>query len=282
MTGALFSRRAGLSLIAAGAGMLAMPASATAMEAKAGAALRAYLRIRSRLDGKTVYYPYRGTIFGKVVGQAAVPLFDVEGFSWSKLTPIAADRYRLDTTEADYFLDRQTGLPLAGWVNPLNGVATEVKHYRSSAHVIVSDGKLEPVQQASAAVGAAMTASMSAQTKMNGRIWVHEDIIVKFPNKPRSAFADPREYGGESLEATSLATWSADAVELADDARAFVPALFSYQTLGSWRPFMRMGETPGVISWRLFGAKMPTIDAVSAAVLARVEHDYPDFLTGVT
>lgn len=279
MTDLLFSRRDGITMMALGAGFLLAPMTGARAAPLSSDELRTYLRIRSRVDGKPVFYPYRGTIFGKEFGHSTVPLFDVEGFSWDRLTVIADGRYRIDTAEAGYFLDRQTGLPLTNWVNPMNGVETQVKHYRAFAHVAVSDGKLEPIFAGAAPAGMEFAASMSAQTKMNGKVWIHEDVIARFPNKPRSSFTDTREYIGPIIEATSLATWSADIAHLADERRHFVPAMFSYQTLGSWRPFMRMGTTPGVISWRMFGTKEPTIDRIPLALHARVLGEYPDFLT---
>jgi hypothetical protein len=108
---------------------------------------------------------------------------------------------------------------------------------------------------------------------------MHEDLIGQFPNAPQASFADPLQYFGPVLTASSLATWSAPLTELADPKADFVQSMLSYQTLGSWRPFMRMGSTPGLISWRMFGAKAATVDAVPAALRARVLADYPDFLT---
>lgn len=274
----LIDRRSSLVLIAVGASTLAVPARLTAMSA-AEDALTTYLRIRSRIDGKPVFYPYRGTIFGRPIGKSAVPLFNVEGFSWDQVSAAGPGRFRLDTVEAGYFLDLATGQPLIEWTNPLNDVATVVKHYRAFAHVEVSDGKLKPISPAIALPGAQFNASMGSPTILGDRIWVHEDLIARFPNKPASTFSDPREYNGPMLEAASLATWCASTIDLQDLRRAFVPATLSYQTVGSWRPFMKMGDTLGVISWRMFGTKVETIDEVPGALLKRVLNEYPDFLS---
>jgi hypothetical protein len=51
--------------------------------------------------------------------------------------------------------------------------------------------------------------------------------------------------------------------------------------MNSWRAFMRMGETPGIIAFRLFGAKAENFESVSKALRDRVLADYPDFLTRV-
>lgn len=274
----LIDRRASLAVLALGASALGSPvrASPAAMPSDA---LTTYLRIRSRLDGASIFYPYRGTIFGRPIGQSAVPLFDVEGFSWDRLAIVGPGLYRIDTVEAGYFLDLVTGQPLDAWINPLNGLKTEVKHYRSFAHVEVSEGGLRPVSPATAMPGAQFIATMGSPTILGDRIWVHEDLIAHYPNKPAATFADPREYNGQMLEAASLATWCARVSDLQDSRNAFVPATLSYQTMGSWRPFMKMGDTPGVISWRMFGSKVETLHEVPAALRQRVLREYPDFLT---
>ena len=273
------NRRATIAALAGGAAIVWVPAAKARRGADLSDHLLTYLRIRARLDGKPVFYPYRGTIFGRPFGQSAVPLFDVEGFSWVRVTPLADRHFRIDSAEAGYFLDFKTGLPLDRWTNPLNGVETQVKHYRSFAHVVASEGKLEPVLPPTPIPGMDIKATMTAPTVLNDRIWIHEDLIAHFPNKPAVTFADAREYAGPMLEAASLATWSADVRDLADARHAFVPASLSYQTLGSWRPFMRMGQTPGVISWRMFGSKEPNIARVPAALSDRVLKEYPDFMT---
>lgn len=279
MTNPIFNRRTTMALLASWAGIVLAPDAIAKRKADMSDTLITYLRIRSSLDGKRTFYPYRGTIFGRPFGQSAVPLFDVEGFSWNRLTRISDRRYRIDSVEAGYFLDLKTGLPLDRWTNPLNGAETQVEHYRSFSHIIASDGKLEPLAGPTARPGLKITASMTPPTVLNDRIWIHEDLIVRIPNKPAASFADPREFAGPMLEAASLATWSADVRDLAGESGAFVPASLSYQTLGSWRPFMLMGETPGVISWRMFGSKESGIERVPTVLAERVLKEYPDFLT---
>jgi hypothetical protein len=286
------SRRASLGLLAGFAAAVAAP-TPSPMTARPltrdddasldltnpDARVRAYLRMRSRLDGKPSYMPYRGTIFGKPEGKAAVALFDVAGFSWSTVTPLGESRYRVDGVEAGYFLDRITGQPLVNWVNPLNDLETTVKHYRSWAHMLVSPAGLEPVRDGPLPAGTQFTASMGEPTIMNGRVWMHEDLIGQFPSPPKESFADPLQYFGPMLTASSLATWSAAVMDLLHPKTPYVPCMLSYQTLGSWRPFMRMGSTPGLISWRMFGAKAASLDGVPKPLRERVLADYPDFLT---
>lgn len=286
------SRRTSLGLLAGFAAAVAAPTPSPAATLTSAAGLgatldltnpqtrlRAYLRIRCRLDGKPTYMPYRGTIFGKPEGKTAVALFDVAGFSWSTVTQVGESRYRLDSVEAGYFLDRASGEPLVRWVNPLNDLETTVRHYRSWAHMMVGPEGLEPLRDGPAPEGVQVTATAGEPTIMNGTVWMHEDLIGQFPSAPQPSFSDPLQYFGPMLTATSLATWCAALADLIDAAAPYVPSMFSYQTLGSWRPFMRMGSAPGLISWRMFGAKGSSLDAVPTALRERVLADYPDFLT---
>ncbi len=276
------SRRLSLGLMAGAAGLAAGGSAAAAPRfdlADPKTRMEAYVRMRARLDGVQTFMPYKGTIFGKMEGRAAVPVFDVEGFSWARATRQPDGNYRMDGVEAGYFLDRETHQPLDTWVNPLNGLTCKAKHYRSYSHAIVTPAGLQPIREGPLAAGIEMSANTGEPTVMNGTVWMHEDLIGTFPNRPKADFADPLEYFGPTLTATSLATWSASLADLANPKMAFVPTLLSYQTMGSWRPFMRMGSAPGLISWRMFGQKAETIDGVPKALRDRVMAQYPDFLT---
>jgi hypothetical protein len=41
---------------------------------------------------------------------------------------------------------------------------------------------------------------------------------------------------------------------------------------------MLMGATPGLISWRMFGGKLTSLDEAPSALRERVLRDHPDFL----
>ena len=241
--------------------------------------MRAYIAMRARLDGERIYMPYAGTIFGKVEGEVAIPLVAVQGFSWTTATRTGPDQFRLTSTEAGHFCDLETGEPLKVWRNPINNLDVPVKNYRSSQFTDIGPAGIVPVMNAMP--GAQFTHSWGKPTIVDGTVWMHEDLIGTFRNKPKDTFADPLEYVGPQLTATSLATWSARVEDLARFGDRFVPTMLSYQTMGNWRPFMRMGATPGIISWRMFGKKAASIDGVPAVTLKRVLAEHPDFLTHV-
>lgn len=222
--------------------------------------------------------PYRGTLFGRLEGQVAVPLFQVNGFSIARATRSGPATWRLDNVEAGYYGDLETGAPLDRWINLLNGLECRVQHYRSYQHLDVLPDGIAPVRSGVTSRDSRASATMGVPSIFNGRLWMHEDLIATAPNKPKSAFADPLGYSGPQLSAASLATFSAAVRDVQSARRRFVPAQFSYQTMNSWRPFLRMGEAPGAVAFRLFGAKAETLDGVPRSLRERVLSDYPDFL----
>jgi hypothetical protein len=263
---------------AAAAAVFARPALGRGLDlADPAEKLRAYVRLRIRDDGKPVFQAYRATIFAKIDGEPAVACFDVEGCNWSRATRVDDATWALDNVEAGYYLDRTTGRPLDVWRNPINGLDCKIKHYRSFQHSIATADTVAPKNKAELPPGAEYRGVVPPAAAIGDQVWMSEDLFVKLPNKPRESFADPLEYTGPFTTASSLATWTGKLSDLADPRRAFVPATLSYQTANSWRPFMRMGTTPGVFMWRMYGVKMPTRDSIPAALRERVVGDYPDF-----
>jgi hypothetical protein len=239
--------------------------------------LEAYLRLRARADGKPVYYSYRGTIFGKRDGETAVPLFAVEGFSMMRATRLDDAHVSFANVEAGYYCDLHTGAVLTRWTNPLNGLETTVKHYRSWQYSTVSADTVTPKME-KPVPGIDYKGTVPPALILGDRVWMNEDLIVRIPNRPKDSFADPLEYVGPAVTATSLATWCGLLADVQNPRLAFVPSTLSYQTLGSWPSFLRMGTQPGLISWRMAGVKLASVDGVPDALRQRVLADYPDFL----
>ncbi len=258
---------AGISPVAAAA------ASGLDLTTPAGK-LRAYAQIRSRADGKPSFTVYRGTIYAVPDGQPGVPIFDVEGCSWHRTERIDDTHYKASLVEAGYYLDRATGQPLDIWRNPINGLDCKVQHYRTFQYSTLRPDAIE--RAAAPAPGMQFRGVVPPANQIGDQVWMQEDLFVRIPNKGVETFADPLEYSGPFVTATSLATWTAKVTDLTSGA-GFVPSTMHFQTANSWRPFMRMGTTPGIFSWRMMGVKRPTRDGVPAALQARILKDYPDF-----
>jgi hypothetical protein len=269
----MITRRSALT-VAAAAGIA--PAAAAELDLSTPAdKVLAFARLRGRADGKPNFMAYRATIFAMVEGHPGIPVFDVEGCAWSRIERIDDTHYAFGNVEAGYYLDRATGQPLDIWRNPINGLDCKVEHYRSFQYYTLTPDAVLPKTERP--VGTEYRGVLPPITRIGDQVWMHEDLFVRAPNRPKESFADPLGYTGPFVTATSLATWTAKLADLISPKLAFVPATLSFQTANSWRPFMRLGTTPGFFSWRMMGVKLPSRDGIPAALQARVLKDYPDF-----
>jgi hypothetical protein len=239
-------------------------------------ALDAYVRMRNRDDGKKSYTRYSGTFFAKVEGETAVPILGIEGMSWGTCKRQDDGTYVYSMQEAGYHTRLGTTEIVDEWDNPITGATVQPRHYRSGQTSVFAPGAvLRP--NAPPVEGLEFKGVISPITVIGDTAWGSEDLYVKFPN-PRERYNDEQEWSGPFRVANSLATHSALVADIINADRDFVPSTMAYTTLNSWRPWMKMGQTPGIISWRLKGRKFESADEIGDWLLDRVANDHPDLL----
>ena len=108
-------------------------------------------------------------------------------------------------------------------------------------------------------------------------VWVGETLIVKGPARPNPG-GEPLASGLPVFTATSLDTYQASRGDLAAGALAWLPATRSYQTLGSWYPWMRMGHEAGGISFQMVGRKLRSVDELPPDLRRLVDERNPGWL----
>lgn len=233
--------------------------------------------MRNRGDGKKSYTRYAGTFFAKIDGETAVPILGIEGMSWGGCERQADGSYLYSMQEAGYMTDRVSGELVDEWVNPFNGLTVFPSHYRSGQSSIFKPDSVNPIM-ARRPEGLEYTGVISPVTVIDDTVWCSEDLFVKMPN-PKDRYEDAREWSGPYRISTSLATHMVKLPDLEDADRPFVPSTMSYTTINSWRPWMKMGQTPGVISWRLKGRKFESPDHMGEdSLVSRVAKDHPELL----
>ena len=108
-------------------------------------------------------------------------------------------------------------------------------------------------------------------------VWSSETLIVKGPAGP-PASDDPLQSGLPVFTATSLDTYQARLADLDDSTDRWIPASRSYQTLGSWYPWMRMGHEAGGISFQMIGRKLAALDEMPAELRRLIDDRHPGWL----
>jgi hypothetical protein len=267
-----FNRR---SLLAAGVSLTALSAfgktaSPTAADfSKLADKRRAMARLRTGPSGAGIWW-YRGTFFGKPDGEITRPLMTVSGASITRIEGTSADQDSYILSEAGYFSDLNSGEILDDWRNPFNDRVVKPRHYRSTAQY-VTDGVAVTPASATLPPGMVFRGNLSPINVEGDAVWFSEDLFASapMPGEPHPSIL------------TSLATFHGRLTELNDPTLDFVPCRLAYQTLGSFSDWMQMGDSPGVISWRISGEKIASRNALPAATAEWLAREHAELFANM-
>jgi hypothetical protein len=264
-------RRQLLGMALGGALMAAVPGGAQGRSQRSMDALQAHLRMRCYSGGQATYWYYSGTVFGQPAGEMTRPMLHVEGISQSRLEPLPGGQYKYSLQEAGYFADPVTGAISDRLVNPFTGEWYEPQNYLSGqVNILDPDLSVRPDSEA-LPPDLEYRGEISSLQTFKDMAWSTEDLYVRLPSE------NPGE--PQFTVQTSLATFVADRRQLFDAGIEDIDCQFYYQTLATWRPWMNMGTRPGVISWRLVGAKCRR-DDLPREVAGRIRAEHPEFFAG--
>lgn len=269
------NRRSLIKFAAAGGAIAATSRSGSLLAAEPAfplGDLEAHVRMRGNLRGERSYWYYRGSVFGNVWGQSTAPMLSVEGVSFSLITALPGGRYRYSLNEAGYYGDPETGEITEKVMNPFTGKRYKPKNYLSPQTVIFEpDLSVTPVIDRRPP-GLDYRGVIAPVSTFQNSVWSSEDLFVRMPLPNPDNDPDLPAFRVQ----TSLASFTSDRGELLDPDRDFVPCQMNYQTLGTWRPWMGMGQTKGMISMRLTGTKCG-VDDLPVPIKERIARDHPAF-----
>ncbi len=228
--------------------------------------IEVYRRMRGRDDGALALWWWNGFVWAKPIDDVAVHILTVEGLTFQRLTT-NPDGTLLDAQAGrGTFRDPQTNAPLTTWTNPINGVTAEPDHIRSlNRGIITSNGLKREHNDRVLKFESEITAPMIT----GAQIFMRENFVTK--NKGRET--------GMSSTSSSLTTYTANVVEVADDDASFRPCTFNYQSMGGFRPWMGMDDAKGMLSWQTVGQKLERDQAdAPEGIKEWVDENYPGFL----
>lgn len=257
---------------------LLLAAGATLWAADGGARTRAasdvrndrvltHVRMRAHPDGRPCHTWYQGTFYAQRSGQRTLALLHIEGASTSttERQPDGSWKYRM--REAGWFCDLESHQVLNEWRNPLNDRLVRPAHYNSKQQLrFAPDGVVSPASSP-LPVGLEWQGTLTEPVIAANDVWSAEELLVRVPA--------PAGGAGARVQ-TSLATLHSDLRDLLRPTSAWVPASLAYQTLGSWQPWLEMGDATGVVSWRLAGRKCATVEGIPESIRTRIQREHPE------
>jgi hypothetical protein len=227
--------------------------------------LKAFIKLTGSLDSKPVYDIVRGSVYGLVAGQAAMPLFKTLGAGRSIYSRHSDFEYRAETRYIGMFLDWDTQKPLDKWINPYTGQECDVPvtRYGPNNIRILGDQILPANVDNQKTLGA-----KRAWFTLGNVVHMQREIIL--PAAGMSLF--PK---------ADLMTYSGDLQQLADPTLKRIPSQLNFSAVETWRDWMNMDpmkQPPGTLWWHVSGAKLDDPGDYPKELQQKLRREDPNFL----
>lgn len=201
-----------------------------------------WVKVRSSLDpARSTFLIWNGSIYSFIPGEKRQRLFKIVGMSVSRCIPVEENRWRFTSRELTYYLDPETGEKLQTWKNPWTDEVLTVMHVAN-----------DPVQ-------GNFRGQFPAQID-DDTTTLAFDIFPAYPNP----LADPKfaEYfPNPDYQAAELFKFKIPTAELFDENVLSVPKLWlTWDRIGPWVPWMKMGNRPGHLIYSATGKKIDNFD----------------------
>lgn len=235
-------------------------------------------RMNLGIDPGTNYGWFKGRVFA-VVGDDEVitPLFDLEGFGANRMEPLGDARFRSLHREVGYYKDLRTGQIMETWKNPmLDGEEVKVSHiHNDPVNAIIG-----PTIEAKLGEGQVTEFPLRLPwTFMGDLAMTSFDVNTRWQN-----VLDPKEWpresnGSEYVRVSEYLQFVVNRADL-DNWRNLtrIPNHGSWQRLGTWVPWMLMGNKPGHLFYRSHTMALNSTDDLPADIRAYTEKNFPKYL----
>jgi len=198
-----------------------------------------WVKTRSSLDpSESTFLIWQGKIYSFIPGEKRKLLFKMMGVSVSRCISTEEDSWDFTSRELTYYLHPETEEILRKWENPWTGETVPVLHVANN-----------PVQ-------GHFKGKFPAQVDGDTTTFVF-DIFPTYPNPlaEDSKFAEYSPY--ETYQAAELFKLSVPTADLFNIKLNSVSQLkLSWDRIGQWLPWMKMGDRSGNLIYSAFGSKV--------------------------
>ena len=234
-------------------------------------------RMNLGVGPETNYGWFKGRVFA-VVGddQVIQPLFDLEGFGANRMISLGNARYQSLHREVGYYKDLRSGAILDTWKNPFIDETVKVSHiHNDPVNAIIG-----PTYEAKLGEGQVTSFPLALPWTMMGDLAMTSfDVNTRWKN-----VLDPKEWpresaGGEYVRVSEYLQFYAQRADL-DNWRALerIPTHGAWQRLGTWLPWMLMGNRPGHLFYRSHTKSLGSTSELPADIRAYTEKNFPKYL----
>jgi hypothetical protein len=244
------------SLLGAAAGLLTLPLLPGAAAARRSLnldlddpvdRLMALVKLRGSLDGRMVMWWMKGVRYG-VVDDILQPLFGMLIGSFQQLMPTDRDdSYILNMLELSYFTDLDTGAVLDTFTNPYNGKLCEVPEQRLGPYPVEMTPTGVVLPDVPAFGDVKLTTRVGPAIVSGDDVWLRDDSSVKVDS-------DHPMMGKHTYN--ELVTYHGSLSQINDPDVASADADIAFQSVTSWREWLRAEDVGGHTTARATGRKI--------------------------
>lgn len=199
---------------------------------------REWVKVRSALDGSSTFLTWSGSIYAFIPGEKKKLLFKIVGMSVSRCIATEEGSWDFTSRELNYYLDPNTEEILHKWENPWNGEVVTVVHVANNPVQGNFKGKFP--------------------AKVDGENTTFAfDLFPTYPNilAEDEKFAEYSPY--PTYQAVELFKLTVPTAELYNPEIVSVSKLLlSWDRIGPWLPWMKMGNYPGQLIYSASGSKV--------------------------
>lgn len=235
-------------------------------------------RMNHGIGGEANFGWFGGRVFA-VIGDEQViqPLFDVEGFGANRMIALGDARYQSLHREVGYYKDLRTGEIMEQWANPLlDGEVVDVSHiHNDPVNAIIG-----PTIEAKLGEGQVTEFPLSLPwTFMGDLAMTSFDVNTQWKNVLDPAVWPRESSGKEFVRVSEYLQFYVDRNDL-ENWRSLdkIPHHGGWQRLGTWLPWMLMGDAPGHLFYRSYTKGLKSIDELPAHIRDYTEKNYPKFM----
>lgn len=202
----------------------------------------ALVKMRCATDGSQSILTWKGSIFAIIPGKPRQRLFHIIGVSLGRCEKNEEGIWELATRELTYYLHPETHEMLHTWRNPWTGEEVTVMHVANNF------------------VGGRFQGDFPAEVEGDNATFLF-DLFPTYPN-PLAGDERFRDYSPQpTYQAAELFKFTVPLPDLLNPHRSTVSWLIlSWDRLGPWLPWMKMGDRLGNLIYSACGRKINRLD----------------------
>ena len=259
--------RRSVMVMCASMGTLFLPASVNSTTELPGGTLRTFMRMRG-MDKRAIAIGCLTGIYSGIVDGAVTPMFGVVSATFASYREVEAG-FEIRSAEIAYFTDVETDRVLEEWTNPYTNevLPVPISTLPATSARIGADLRIQSL--APEIAGLQFSQSVSQPRVTSGEVWFTESIVAL-------KAASPTEPAFHYNDSTVL---RARITDLDKHSALAVRSNTSYQSVVSWRTWLKMGSHPGCMVGFGNGLYGVSIDELPPPWIRATEKRRPEILT---